>query len=81
MEMYNKAVSFWKQENINTDAELAEALNGYSPVIIHEEDRKEYYSALESRDTVQDLSPMFNFLKEQTAKTWEKQVKRYESKK
>ncbi len=56
-------------------------INGHPPVIIHEEDRKEYYSALESWDTAQDLSPMVDFLKEQTAKTWEKQVKRYESKK
>ncbi len=56
-------------------------INGHPPVIIHEEDRKEYYSALESWDTAQDLSPMVDFLKEQTAKTWAKQVKRYESKK
>ncbi len=28
--MYDMAVSIWKQKNIQTDAELAAALNGYS---------------------------------------------------
>ncbi len=55
-------------------------INGHPPVIIHEEDRKAYYCALESWDTLQDISPMLDFLKEQTAKTWKKQIERAEKK-
>ncbi len=55
-------------------------VNSHPPVVIHEEDRKSYYSALESWDTEQDIEPMLKFLKEQTAKTWEKQIKREEKK-
>ena len=49
-------------------------------VIIHEEDRKEYYAALEAWDTDQDLDRMKEFLKEQTVKTWQKQLDRNEKK-
>ncbi len=51
-------------------------LNNHPPVVIHEEDRKSYYDALESWDTVLDIKPMCEFLMEQTAKTWRKQVER-----
>lgn len=50
----------------------------HPPIIIHEEDRKTYYSALESWDERQELAPMIEFLKEQTAKTWGKQIERAE---
>ena len=56
-------------------------LYGYPPIIIHEEDRKEYYAALEAWDTQLELVPLREFLKEQTEKTWEKQVARTERKK
>lgn len=52
--------------------------NGHPPVIIHEEDRKAYYDALEAWDTRQELQPLCAFLREQTAKTWEKQLCRAE---
>lgn len=52
----------------------------HPPIIIHEEDRKEYYAALESWDTDQKLDPMRTFLREQTAKTWDKQLARNERK-
>ena len=55
-------------------------LHGHPPVIIHEEDRKGYYAALEAWDEGQELSPLIDFLKEQTAKTWEKQITRAEKK-
>lgn len=55
-------------------------LHGHPPIVIHEEDRKQYYSALEAWDTEQQLDPMCVFLREQTAKTWEKQIKRSERK-
>lgn len=52
--------------------------HNHPPVIIHEEDRKEYYSSLEAWDLKQDLNPFCNFLKQQTEKTWEKQIRRSE---
>lgn len=51
-------------------------IHNHPPVIIHEEDRKSYYSALEAWDERQELTPMVDFLKEQTAKTWAKQIER-----
>ncbi len=55
-------------------------LHDHPPIVIHEEDRKAYYAALEAWDTDQHLAPMCSFLKEQTAKTWEKQLARAEKK-
>lgn len=53
-------------------------LHGHPPIIIHEEDRKGYYDALEAWDARQELAPLWEFLKWQTEKTWEKQVRRAE---
>ena len=53
-------------------------LNDHPPITIHEEDRKIYYDALEAWDERQELEPLMMFLKEQTAKTWEKQIRREE---
>ncbi len=55
-------------------------LNGHPPIVIHEEDRREYYAALEAWDERQALEPLIRFLQEQTAKTWEKQIRRAEEK-
>ncbi|MBR3596240.1 MAG: Fic family protein [Clostridia bacterium] len=55
-------------------------LNSHPPIVIHEEDRKSYYDALEAWDREQDIVPMCNFLKEQTVKTWAKQIERAERK-
>ena len=51
-------------------------LHDHPPIIIHEEDRKDYYAALEAWDGQQELKPLINYLREQTAKTWEKQTQR-----
>ncbi len=51
-------------------------LHQHPPIIIHEEDRKEYYAALEAWDTEQELDPLRDFLKWQTEKTWRKQILR-----
>ena len=48
-------------------------LMNHPPIIIHEEDRKEYYSALEAFDERQELKPLIEFLKEQAVKSWERQ--------
>ena len=53
-------------------------MNGHPPVTIHQEDRKDYYAALEAWDERQELAPMESFLREQTIKTWEKQIDRGE---
>ncbi len=49
-------------------------LHDHPPIIIYEEDRKGYYTALEAWDVSQELDPLRAFLQEQTEKTWEKQV-------
>lgn len=54
-------------------------LHSHPPVIIHAEDRLEYYHALEAWDSEQTLEPMRTFLRKQIEKTWGKQVKRAES--
>ena len=55
--------------------------HNHPPVTIHEEDRKQYYGALEAWDTAQSLDELCGFLKQQTAKTWAKQLARAERKK
>lgn len=54
--------------------------HNHPPITIHEEDRKSYYAALEAWDSKQSLAPLLDFLKEQTAKTWEKQLNNTQSK-
>ena len=44
--------------------------HNHPPIVIHEEDRACYYSALEAWDASQDLTPMREFLAAQTVKTW-----------
>ena len=56
-------------------------LNNHPPVIIFEEDRKAYYTALEAWDEKQELYPLIGFLKDQTAKTWQKQIEAADRKK
>ena len=51
-------------------------LNNHPPIIIHEEDRKDYYTALEAWDERQELKSLIVFLKNQTSKTWKKQIQR-----
>ena len=53
-------------------------MHGHPPITIHQEDRKDYYAALEAWDERQELAPMETFLREQTVKTWEKQIDRSE---
>lgn len=51
-------------------------LNGHPPITVHQEDRKDYYAALEAWDERQELFLMESFLMAQTVKTWEKQLLR-----
>ena len=50
--------------------------HNHPPITIHEEDREQYYAALEAWDTVQSLDELCEFLQQQTVKTWEKQLER-----
>lgn len=54
-------------------------MHGHPPIIIHEEDRRDYFTALEAWDAKQELELLRNFLREQTAKTWQKQIARTEN--
>lgn len=47
-------------------------LHDHPPITIYDEDRKDYFKALEAWDREQDLDPLKNFLKQQTEKTWSK---------
>ena len=48
----------------------------HPPIVVHEEDRKEYYTVLEAWDDRQDLKVMLEFLRKQAVKTWQKRVER-----
>lgn len=48
----------------------------HPPIVVHEEERKEYYAALEAWDTKQNLKVMISFLRSQTVKTWRKRVEK-----
>ena len=56
-------------------------MHKHPPIVIHEEDRRAYFEALEAWDTSQELDLLFSFLQEQTVKTWHKQIARAERKK
>ncbi|USF25253.1 hypothetical protein N510_000164 [Firmicutes bacterium ASF500] len=48
----------------------------HPPIIIHEEDRRSYYTALERFDSAQELDTLVDFLKAQTVKTWQVRFER-----
>ena len=52
-------------------------LHNHPPITIYEEDRNEYFSALEAWDKAQSLEPMQKFLIAQAEKTWVKRITRY----
>lgn len=51
-------------------------IHDHPPITIHQEDRRAYFDALEAWDERQELSPLEGFLREQTVKTWAKQLDR-----
>lgn len=54
------------------------AIHNHPPLIIHQEDRKAYFEALEAWDIEQNLKPLKTFLLEQLIKTWEKRIEKLE---
>lgn len=55
-------------------------INDHPPLIIYDEDKKDYYNALEIYDTDENLKPLLSFIEKETIKTWEKSVDRFYSK-
>jgi Fic family protein len=51
-------------------------LNNHPPVIVHNENKREYYNALSRYDEAEELEPMRLFLERQTERTWEKALER-----
>lgn len=49
-------------------------IHNHPPITIYEEDRKDYYNALEKFDEELELNSLIDFLKLQLVKTWEKQL-------
>jgi len=48
----------------------------HPPLIIYDEDKAEYYAALEIYDKTEDIMPMFDFLHRELERTWEKSLER-----
>jgi Fic family protein len=46
-------------------------INNHPPIIIYEEDRKKYYEALNVFDEMLNVNDLYEFLKDECAKTWE----------
>lgn len=53
--------------------------HGEPPLIVYEEDKKDHHAALESYDADEEIKPLCDFLRGQTAKTWEKTLERTKS--
>ena len=53
-------------------------IHNHPPIIIHEEDRLKYFQALEDWDRRQSIYLMTVFLTEQTIKTWQNNVFKYQ---
>ena len=51
-------------------------VRNHPPIIIHDEDKHAYYSALAWYDEAEELEPMRLFLKQQAERTWEKSLMR-----
>lgn len=45
-------------------------INRYPPIVIFDEDKYSYYTALQSYEEDETIEPLFTFLKDQTIKTW-----------
>lgn len=55
-------------------------IHNHPPITIYEEDRKNYYNALEKFDEELELNCLIDFLKSQLVKTWEKQLNKSKQK-
>lgn len=51
-------------------------IRDHPPLIVYDEDKRDYYAALEQYDRNEDYQPMYAFLKKETIRTWEKALER-----
>lgn len=51
-------------------------IRDHPPIIIYDDDKRGYYEALYQYDMAEEIAPLFEFLKAQTEKTWEKALER-----
>ena len=51
-------------------------IRDHPPLIIHDEEKAEYYAALETYDKTEEIKPMYNFLLQEIELTWEKTLER-----
>ncbi|MDR1703262.1 MAG: hypothetical protein LBS19_01070 [Clostridiales bacterium] len=51
-------------------------INNHPPIIVHDEDKAQYYAALEHYDRTDETAPMCEFLTAQTILTWSKTLER-----
>ena len=47
-------------------------VNGHPPLIVYDEDKREYYAALQEYDESESIEPLHDFLRRQCEKTWTK---------
>jgi len=47
-------------------------INGHPPLIVYNDDKRGYYSALQEYDETEEIAPLFEFLRQQCEKTWAK---------
>ncbi len=55
-------------------------INNHPPLIVYEEDRKEYYNALRTYDSEENINVLEEFLKNQLIKTWSRIMRLYNNK-
>ena len=48
--------------------------HAHPPLIVHSEDKGRYYAALQAYDEAENLEELYDFLKEQTVRTWAKTI-------
>ena len=46
--------------------------HNHPPLIVYDEDKRMYYECLQKYDKAEELNPLYEFLKYETEKTWEK---------
>jgi Fic family protein len=49
-------------------------IQNHPPIIVYDEDKRLYYECLQKYDEVEDLNPLYDFLKYETEKTWERKL-------
>ncbi|RCX19484.1 hypothetical protein DFR58_103231 [Anaerobacterium chartisolvens] len=74
MDQYNQIIGFWQAYKITSVADLDKYLmiRNHPPLIVYEEDKRMYFECLQKYDEAEELSPLYQFFKYETEKTWER---------